>query len=290
MATNEVNLVQRENLLNLSVLQLKQALQLPATEPLDVELIQLDVEDLVLDQSRDEIYDIARQTMPEIKAAKLKVESSEYAVKAARGSLYPRLSLFGSLGSNYSSASDRERFIPDGGEPVLTGYQPIGVVDGTNQVVLSPMYQPSGTTESGWGYQDQLKDNLQRSVGLSLSIPILNGAQTRSNVQRAEITREITEISAKEADNTLRQNVENAYNDAVAASKTYNSALRQVAAREEAFRMMEQRRAAGAANSFEYQIAENDFYRARTDLTRAKYDFIFRKKILDFFQGKPLDY
>jgi outer membrane protein len=152
------------------------------------------------------------------------------------------------------------------------------------------MYQPSGTTESGWGYQDQLKDNLQRSVGLSLSIPILNGAQTRSNVQRAEITREITEISAKEADNTLRQNVENAYNDAVAASKTYNSALRQVAAREEAFRMMEQRRAAGAANSFEYQIAENDFYRARTDLTRAKYDFIFRKKILDFFQGKPLDY
>lgn len=290
VATNEVNVVQAENLLNLSILQLKQALQIPATELLDVELIELDVEDLVLDQSRDEIYDIARQTMPEIKAAKLKVESSEYAVKVARGSLYPRLSLFGSLGSNYSSASDRERFIPDGGEAILTGYQPIGVVDGTNQVVLSPIYQPSGITESGWNYQDQLKDNLQRSVGLSLSIPILNGFQSRANVQRAEITRQITEIAATEADNTLRQTVENAYNDAVAASKTYNSARRQVAAREEAFRMMEQRRSAGAANSFEYQISENDLFRARTDLTRAKYDFIFRKKILDFFQGKPLEY
>ena len=290
VATNEVNVVQAENLLNLSILQLKQALQIPATESLDVELIELDVEDLVLDQSRDEIYDIARQTMPEIKAAKLKVESSEYAVKVARGSLYPRLSLFGSLGSNYSSASDRARFIPDGGEPILTGYQPIGLVDGTNQVVLSPIYQPSGITENGWNYQDQLKDNLQRSVGLSLSIPILNGFQSRANVQRAEITRQITEIAATEADNTLRQTVENAYNDAVAASKTYNSALRQVAAREEAFRMMEQRRAAGAANSFEYQISENDLFRARTDLTRAKYDFIFRKKILDFFQGKPLEY
>ncbi len=290
VATNEVSLIQSENALNLAILQLKQALQIPAREPLDVQVIDLSVEDLVLDQSRDEVYDIARQTMPEIKSAKLKVESSSYAVKAARGQYYPRLSLFGSLGSNYSSASDRARFVPDGGAPVLTGYQQIGVVDGTNQVVLSPVYQPSGAMQDSWGYSDQLNDNLQRSVGLSLSIPILNGFQTRSNVQRSMISRNIAEISATEAENTLRQSVENVYNDALAAFKTYNSALRQVAAREEAFRMMEQRRTAGAANSFEYQIAENDLFRARTDLTRAKYEFIFRKKVLDFYQGKPLDY
>jgi outer membrane protein len=290
VATNEVNLVQRENFLNLSILQLKQALQIPATEPLDVELIELNVEDLILEQSRDEIYDIARQTMPEIKAAKLRVESSYYAVKAAKGGLYPRLSLFGSVGTNYSSASDRERFIPDGGEPVLTGYQQIGLVEGTNQVVLSPIYQPSGSTETGWGYRDQLNDNLQRSVGISLAIPILNGFQTRSSIQRSIVSRDIATIAAAETDNTLRQNVENSYNDALAASKTYNANLRQVAAREEAFRMMEQRRAAGAANSFEYQISENDLFRAKSDLTRAKYEFIFRKKILDFYQGKPLDY
>jgi outer membrane protein len=289
VATNEVSVVQRENFLNFSILQLKQGLQLPATEPLDVELIDLNVEDLVLEQTRDEIYDIARQSMPEIKSAKLKVESSYYAVKVAKGGLLPRLSLFGSLGSNYSSASDRARFIPDGGEPILE-YQQIGFVDGTNQVVVSPVLRPSGSTVSGWGYRDQIMDNVQRSVGLSLSIPIFNGFQARSTIQRSEINREIATIAAKEIDNTLRQNVENAYNDAIAASETYNAARRQVAAREEAFRMMEQRRAAGAANSFEYQISENDLYRAKSDLIRAKYDFIFRKKILDFYQGKPLQY
>jgi outer membrane protein len=97
-------------------------------------------------------------------------------------------------------------------------------------------------------------------------------------------------IDAQQTDQTLRQNVETAYNDALAASKTYNASLRQVQAREEAFRMMTQRYNAGAANSFEFQVSQNDLFQARTDLTRAKYDFIFKKKVLDFYQGKPLDY
>lgn len=289
-ATNEVNVITQENALNLSLLQLKQALQLPASTPLDVELLDIEIEDLVLDQSRDEIYDIARQTMPEIKSANLKVESSSYAVKAAKGTLLPRLSLTGSINSNYSSVSDRPRFIPDGGDPTITGYQPIGVVESTNQPVLSPIFLPSGTTENGYGKSAQLKDNVYKSLGFTLSIPIFNSMQARYSWQRAVISREIAVITAKETDNTLRQNVETAYNNAVAASKTYNSSTRQVQAREEAFRMMEQRMGAGAANSFEYQVSQNDLFRAKTDLTRSKYDFIFRKKVLDFYQGKPLEY
>jgi outer membrane protein len=114
--------------------------------------------------------------------------------------------------------------------------------------------------------------------------------QARYSVKRSEINRELAVVTAKEIENTLRQNVETAYNNALAASKTYNSSIRQVQAREEAFRMMEQRMNAGAANSFEYQVSQNDLFRAKTDLTRAKFDFIFRKKVLDFYQGKPLEY
>jgi outer membrane protein len=250
VATNEVNLVQRENALNLSILQLKQGLQIPATQSLDVEMIDIAVEDLVLDQSRDEVFDIARQIMPEIKSANLRVESSVFAMRSARGNLFPRLSLFASTGSNYSSRFDI----------------------------------------NGYGYQDQLNDNIQRALGFTLSIPLLNNYQNRANVQRSIINHEVAIISAKEAENTLRQSVENAYNDAIASQKTYNASLRQVAAREEAFRMVTQRREAGAATAFEYQIAENDLFGAKSDLTRAKYDFIFRKKILDFYQGKPLQY
>jgi outer membrane protein len=290
-ATNEVNVTNQENALALSILQLKQALQLPASTPFDVELIDLEVQDLVLDQSRDEIYDIARQTMPEIRSANLRVESSYYAVKAAKGSLFPRLTLGGSINSNYSSASNGRRFISDGGEPSVFTPQ-IGILQGTNTPVyaVEPVSQPSGHFVDSYNYSDQLKDNVYRSLGFTLSVLIFNNMQARYSVRRSQINRGIAEISAKETENTLRQNVETAFNNAIAASKTYNSSLQQVAAREEAFRMMEQRMNAGAANSFEYQISQNDLFRAKSDLTRAKYDFIFRKKVLDFYQGKPFEY
>jgi outer membrane protein len=289
LATNEVNVVNQENALNLSLLQLKQALQLPASTPLDVEMMQLEVEDLVLDQSRDQVYDIAYQTMPEIRSSRLRVESAHFAAKAAKGNMLPRLTLNGSINSNYSSASDRATFIADGGEP-LTITRQIGVVQGTNEPVVAVVTQPSGYMVDDYGYRDQLQDNIYRSVSLNLSIPIFNNMQSRYGWQRAMITKQIADITLKETENTLRQNVETAYNNAIAASKTYNSSLRQVQAREEAFRMMEQRMAAGSANSFEYQVSQNDLFRAKTDLSRAKYDFIFRKKVLDFYEGKPLDY
>ena len=292
VATNELNVIQRENALNLALLQLKQALQLPASTPLDVIEPDLNVEDLVLDQDRDEIYEIARATLPEIKSATLKVESAEYGVKASRGNLYPRLTLSGSLNSNYSSASDRARFVSDGGDPAVT-YPQIGVVGGPGG---APVYSsdevlvPSGTIVEGYGRREQLEDNIFRQVQLGLSIPIFNGLQSRSAYQRSVINRQVATISAKEIDNTLRQNVETSYNDALAASKTYNSSLRQVSAREEAYRMTKQRFDAGAVPYVEYQVAENDFFQAKSDLARAKYDFILKKKVLDFYQGKPIEY
>lgn len=289
LATNEVNVVNQENALALSLLQLKQALQLPASTPFDVALLEIEVEDLVLQQSRDEIFDVARQSMPEIRSANLKVESSYYAVKATKGNMLPRLTVGGSINSNYSSASDRETFIADGGEPALVTRQ-IGVVEGTNTPVYTTVSQPSGFMVDTYGYKDQLQDNIYRSLGFTLSVPIFNNMQARYTWQRSIINRDIARINATETENTLRQSVETAYNNALASSKTYNSSLRQVQAREEAFRMMEQRLTAGAANSFEYQVSQNDLFRAKTDLTRAKYEFIFRKKVLDFYQGKPLEY
>lgn len=292
VATNELNVITRENALALALLQLKQALQLPASVPLDVITPDLDVEDLVLEQSRQEIFDIAKTTLPEVKSAQLKILSADYAVKAARGNLYPRLSLNGSVNSNYSSASDRERFIADGGDPIIT-YPQIGVVGGPGGDAVysnTPVVETSGYTVSGYGRMDQLKDNFARSLSLSLTLPIFNNLQTRATYQRTVINRQLAEISAKEIDNTLRQNVETSYNDAIAAAKTYNSSLRQVSAREEAFRMTKQRFDIGAVPYVEYQVAENDLFQAKSDLARAKYDFILKKKVLDFYQGKPIEY
>lgn len=282
VATNELNLVQQENALSFSILQLKQALQIPANQPFEIEIPEISPEELVLDQNPDEVYDIAKQTMPEVKSAELRVESSYYAVKAARGNLYPRLSLVGNIQTNYSSTSEY-RFVSDGG--YTQTQRQIGFYNG------SPVYAaaPTGDVQY-YGLVDQFRDNIYRVLSLQLSIPVFNNYQARTTLQRSRITNERAKISRQETANVLRQNVETAYNDAVAASKTYNSSLKQVQAREEAYRMVQQRYEIGAANYVEYQVAENDLFQARSDLARAKYNFIFKKKILDFYQGKPLDY
>lgn len=287
VATNEVSLINQENALNLSLLQLKQALQIPGSTPMKVQVPDLEAADLILEDGPDVTYEMALRNMPEIKSALLKVESSELALKASKGGLFPRLSLNGSAASNYSSASDVQRTAFDG--TIVQSSQPIAVVGGSNDPVFG-LQRGTTVISDGYGERDQLKDNLFKSASLQLTIPLFNGWQNRSNVQRAAITKEIADITAQETKNVLRQTIETAYNDALAASKSYSSSLKQVNAREEAYRMSKQRFELGAINYFEFQISENDLFRAKSDLARAKYNFIFKKKILDFYQGKPIDY
>jgi outer membrane protein len=293
-ATNELNQINRENALNLSVLQLKQALQLPASTQMEIEVPQLDIgSELVMTETSEQIYESALATLPEVKSAQLKLRSSLLGLKASRGSLYPRLSVNANLFSNYSSAADRERFIGDGGQPTifLDESQPVGAVGGAGGApVYGYSFRSSGTRVSGYSVNDQISDNLARSASLSLQIPIFNGYQARSGVQRSLISNQQASITLQDTENRLRQSVETAFNDAVASAKTYQSALKQVSAREEAFRMLKQRFDNGAVNFVEYQVAENALFQAKSDLVRAKYDFIFKKKVLDFYQGKPLEF
>lgn len=282
LATNEVNLVQRENSLTLSLLQLKQALQLPGTTPLDVEIPQIDItEAAVLAKSSEEIFETALMAMPEIRGAELRQKSSGYAWRSARGNFYPRISLTGSYSTVYSD--QRQQFFPDG----KTRNQPIGFVEGTNTPVLTTT--PTGQL-SVPSIGDQYNDNRGRSLGLSIQIPIFNGLATRSTMNRAAVNRQLADITLLETKNTLRQTVETAYNNAIAASKTYQSTEKQVKARDEAFRMAKQRYNLGGVNFVDYQVAENNLFQAQSDLLRAKYDLIFRKKLLDFYQGLPLEF
>lgn len=287
VATNELNSINQENVLLLSILQLKQAMQVPASEPLQVEIPDLQLEDLVLDKNAEAIYQVALETMPEIRSAMLKVESASLALKANRGSYLPRLNLNASASSNSSSITTKNSFISDGTTTI--GTTPVGVVQGTGQNVYPISYNTTLVQEK-YPHADQLSDNIFKAIQLQLSIPILNGFATRSNVQRSMINKEIADITVKETQNTLRQSIETAYNDALAASRSYGASLKQVNAQEEAYRMNKQRFDVGALSIIEYQVSENDLFRAKSDLTRSKYNFIFKKKILDFYQGNPIEY
>lgn len=286
VATNELNSINQENALNLSLLQLKQAMQIPASEPLQVVVPELPLEDLILDQNAEAVYQIALENMPEIKSAQLKLESADLALKANRGAYMPRLSFNAQAVSNYSSLTTKDRTIPDGTSTI--GTNPIG--ETTAGTLVYPYQQGFTLIPEKYTTKDQLSDNINKSLSLQLSIPILNGFSTRSNVQRAIINKEIADITITETKNTLRQSIETAYNDASAAARSYSSSLKQVNAQQEAYRMNKQRFEVGALNIIEYQVSENDLFRAKSDLTRAKYNFIFKKKVLDFYQGKTIEY
>ena len=287
VATNEVNLINQENALNLSILQLKQAMQITSASIIKVVAPDLSTEDLIIDKTPEAIYQIAIQTMPELKAAELRVQSANLALKASKGNYYPRLTLSAAAQSNYSSLSNAARYQPDG--TVSLGTVPLGAVSATGQQVFG--YQPNYVqVAEKYSQGDQLNDNLFKAVTLNLNIPLFNGLATRTSVQRSAVNKELADITVKETQNTLRQSIETAYNDALASSKTYNASLKQVSAQEEAYRMNKQRFENGSTSFVEYQVSENDLFRAKSDLTRAKYNFIFKKKLLDFYQGKQIEF
>jgi outer membrane protein len=286
VATNEVNLINNENALNLSVLQLKQSMQVPASTAIEPVIPDLQLDDTILPLTPEDIYQLALLNMPEVKSAVLKVESAQLALRATQGGLYPRLTLSGSAQSNYSSISDGPRF----NQTTVSQTQQIGYVQSTGDPVVAAMQVPVYTqVADNYNQRDQLKDNLFKNLSLQLSVPVFNGLQTRTNVQRARVSKLLADVTVQETQNTLRQSIETSYNDALAAAKTYSASLKSVKAQEEAYRMNKQRFELGALSFVEYHVSENDLFRAKSDLSRAKYNFIFRKKILDFYQGKQIE-
>jgi len=255
VATNEVNLVNAQNDLRVALLNLKQVMLVPASENIDIEIPDADIAEPDLSVQVEDVYGDAQNTMPEIKAADFRVQSAEYNYLAAKGARYPSISLNAGAGSNFSSAA--KPF-----DPTLDG--------------------------SEFTFIEQIRENFNQFIALSLNIPIFNGLSAQANVQRSKIGMQQAQINAQEQRNILRQTIETVYNDAVAASKSYEAAQSQVDALEETFRTVKNQLSAGAANATDFQVAQNNLFQAKSDLARAKFDYIFRKKLLDFYQGKSI--
>lgn len=286
LASNEVSVVNAENNLSISILNLQQAMQMPANQDIDIIVPEIEVEQVTLETTdSDEIYEIALTTQPEIKSAELGLESSDLGLKISKGRYLPVLSVGGSLSTNYSDQSRQIESLQD----ITIPSSPIGFVEGSGQTVLSnPETITVPVFSDTYSWTDQFSDNLGQSLRASLSIPIFNRMQTQSNVQRAEIQKQRAEITALNTKNTLRQNVETAHTNALASLKTYEASIKRVAALEETFRATEQRYNVGTADFVDYQVASNNLFAAKADLTQSKYSFIFRVKILDFYLGNPI--
>ncbi|MBC8082823.1 MAG: TolC family protein, partial [Hymenobacter sp.] len=232
------------------------------------------------------IYETALGLQPDVKAADLRVRSAQLSTEVARGAYLPRLTFGASIYTGFSSSP---RFVASGDStdsPPVPIFQLSPNPQPTNLVLL-PGRRAVGELLSP-RFSDQLNDNLGRQVQFNLNIPILNGFQARTNVQRAQVTTRQAELRAEQTRLTLRQNIQQAAADALAAQRQFTASKRQVEALTTAYRNAEIRFNNGLLNGTEFNIAKNNLAAAESTMIQNKYSFIFRRKVLDFYQGRPL--
>lgn len=285
-ATDELNAINAQNALNLSYLQLKQLLQLTDSESFEVFIPEVgNPESLLIPGSSAEIFETASGIMPNIKSADISIEAARKGIRVAESGRYPSLSIFGSLGTNYSDA--QKLWVT--GYNNVSGTAPVGywLNNGTPVQVFSDFNSRVPIVED-FTFRDQIREAFNRSVGLNLNIPIANRRQVVTNVNVARIQYERARVNAQQLRNQLRQSIEQAYLDAQAARQTYNANVQRVKALEETFRVTEQRYTLGASNVTDYNVNRNNLFNAQSDLIRAKYTYMFRAKVLDFYMGNGL--
>ncbi len=281
LATEELNFTSAENQLNLSYLALAQLLNLSDASGLKIVKPEINVEDQPLLQiDANQVYNIAVDHLPEMKSASYSVQSADKGLDVAWGTLSPRLVLSGSYGTGYSGLS-RELL----GVPQFVGYQPNGDVTSAGDPVLTPSFSSSTRVIP---FMNQYKSNVNKSVGLFLTIPIFNRYQAKSSIDRARIQKLNAELTLESTKLQIQKNVQQAYADASAGLKKYYASTRAVEATAESFKYTEQKFNVGMVNSNDYNDSKNKLIKAQSDLLQAKYEYIFKTKVLDFYQGKPL--
>jgi len=279
LASEELSVVEAENNLSLSYLNLTQLLELPTPKGFEIERPELGLIYQPEILTPEQIFEIAVQARPEIKSAEVKLESSEKSLSIAKGGYYPSLSLNGSLGSGYSGAN------VIGSNPYYGDPQEIGFT-ASGEKVYVPNLKYETSEAKPW--DDQLQDNLNKSASLNLRIPIFNGWTSRSNVAQAKIGIENSSLDLQLQKNNLYKIAQQTYNDALAASNKYKAANKKVNATKESFNYAEQKFNVGLINSVEYNNAKKEYNNALSELIQAKYDFVFRATVIDFYLGKPL--
>lgn len=225
------------------------------------------------------VYELALGTQPLQLSDSMFVVAREYAVKSARGAMYPSLSIFGGLGSNYGN----NRIEPTGSIPYTdTTYTHNGdyIVRNASLPILG---KPS--------YTRQVANlNFNQSVGLQLNIPILNGRQVKTNYERAKLNLENSKLQLRADNLTLQQNIYTAYSNSVEALAKYGSSSKAVQTQQYAYDLATKRYEIGILSTIDYITIQTNLFTAKINQASAKYDYIFKMKVLEFYKGQGVQF
>jgi outer membrane protein len=280
-STADLNYTTAENQLELSILTLKQYMEMPPATSITFEKPDISkFKDLPTIYDPEAVLKTALAVNPDIALAEIRQKAAEQDIKVARGNYYPTVVLFGQVGTNYSDARRLQ------GTPFATGkVDTIGVVQNSGNAVVVPNYSapilhyPIGR---------QLSDNFNQSVGISLQIPIFNRFTARTAVRKAKITNENAIVTAQLAKNNLSKIIYQAVWDVKAANKKYQSTLQTYNANKDAFNVIQQRYNVGLVNSLDYNTSLTNLNKSQFDLIQAQYEVVFRSKVIDYYLGNPI--
>lgn len=248
-AADEQALISYENILNLALLDLAQLLQIEP-DGFDVETINVESPSLaMLYKNPDDVYQKALANRPEIKKAEMEIESADLSVEIAKASFLPSVSLGANVGTGYGFNLKNNSHIP---------------------------------------FFTQLDDNLGYGLSFNVNIPIFNRYQTKSNVNKQIISHEISKFGYENEKLQLQQTIQKAFYDAKAAAKTFESAQKSLIAQSEAFKNAQESYNIGAMTQFDFDLVRSRFVNAEGAIIRAKYDYVFKTKVLKFYYGESI--
>jgi outer membrane protein len=252
VATAELNVTNAQNDLTISYLTLSQLMEM-GTDANTFKVVAPTVEEIAIartDHQVKDVYESALKTFPDVKLAALNSEAAEKGIDVAKGSLYPSVSLNAGLGSSYSYIFND----------------------------LNPQDR----------FSRQIGDRFNQYIGLTLQIPIFNGLTAKSNVKRAQIDYQGYKIQEQLTKNNLNKVIAQAVADLKAAESRYVSTQNTYNAQKDAFNVIEQRYNVGLVNSLDYNTSITNRNKAEIDFIQAKYDLLFRAKVIDYYLGKQI--
>lgn len=284
-ASEKQSIVNAENAMQISLISLAQLLLIKDYENFDIEDEGYDVVDEgITSKDVSEIVNQAKESRSEIKIAEYNVELAKKDLQIARGANYPTLSAFFGYDTRYSNATSFGQQI-DPNNPTIT--QQIGTVEGTGQSVVGVFPNTFPVEVGADDFMDQLSDNDGIGYGLSLNVPIFNGFATKGNIKRNKINLERTKFQLEQAELDLESTVYQAYVDAKGSLKSFEAATRALESQQLAYDYAKERYDVGLTNAFDFSQSKLRFDNAKIELNRAKYDYIFKLKVLELYFGIP---
>ncbi|MEO8768476.1 MAG: TolC family protein [Ferruginibacter sp.] len=288
LAVDSVNYITAKGAVVQNILTLKAYMNIDPADDFEVETPALT--SIPLDQIADllpeNVYALALKNQPLQHYDDLKLKAAQKSKEAARGAMYPTLSMYGSLGTNYQAFKKKGYYDPK--DAVLLGYfNTPYIVPGTiTDTVQGPVYgngplkylKPSG-------YTTQLSDNFNQGVGLSLNIPILNGRSLKSNYERSKLNIVSLQLQKVQDDQNLKQNIFQAYNSVLIALEKFNASKKSVDASQLTYDYAKKRSDVGMLGTFDLITSQNNLLRAKLEYTINQFDYVFKMKVLEFYKG-----